>query len=377
MYWETPKWFSSLPPAGKRRWWLTFSASSERHWDPYSCESEEDEASGELCVSCQAAQLAPRTAAGKSFLYPDLNMTPWMSLNAWHGLKGLCVGRQNPLPGYYQARDLPRIFWLHFPWVHDLINTLHMCISWSLPSVPAPGQFQHFLKGNIDNVFVSIKNCFLSEILLLSFQNPGLKKKVQNSLNLHNAWNKTSLLSGFVRRKNFCVHCPKPAAMFCFFSCKSLSTAVRNCSLLNELRVKWRRGKVKMRNVLKKRHKLCFGQFGLALIILLFAAGLVTKCVGCISVCGRGAVLSLPSSHVSPWCSVTVWLSMLALCSQCVRACVGAVCVHVVRWCLQMSGGKMDESYYGHSSDPPESCCAAALPPWLGSSRAVLIALCL
>lgn len=323
------------------------------------------------------SSLAPRTAAGKSFLYPDLNMTPWMSLNAWHGLKGLCVGRQNPLPGYYQARDLPRIFWLHFPWVHDLINTLHMCISWSLPSIPAPGQFQQFLKGNIDNVFVSIKNCFLSEILLLSFQNPGLKKKVQNSLNLHNAWNKTSLLSGFVRRKNFCVHCPKPAAMFCFFSCKSLSTAVRNCSLLNELRVKWRRGKVKMRNVLKKRHKLCFGQFGLALIILLFAAGLVTKCVGCISVCGRGAVLSLPSSHVSPWCSVTVWLSMLALCSQCVCVCVGAVCVHVVRWCLQMSGGKMDESYYGHSSDPPESCCAAALPPWLGSCRAVLIALCL
>lgn len=103
--------------------WLTFSAFSGRHWDPYSCESEEDEASGELCVLCQTTELVPHTAAGKSLLYPELNMTPWVSLNTWHGLKGLCLGRHSPLPGYCQARGLPRIFWLCFPWVHNLINT--------------------------------------------------------------------------------------------------------------------------------------------------------------------------------------------------------------------------------------------------------------
>lgn len=46
-----------------------------------------------------------------------------MSLSTWYGLKGLCVGRHIPLPGHYQARGLPRIFWHHFPWMHDLINT--------------------------------------------------------------------------------------------------------------------------------------------------------------------------------------------------------------------------------------------------------------
>lgn len=46
--------------------WLTFSTSSKRHWDPYSCESEEDEASGELCVLCLTIELAPNMAAGKS-----------------------------------------------------------------------------------------------------------------------------------------------------------------------------------------------------------------------------------------------------------------------------------------------------------------------
>lgn len=68
MYWEPPNnWFSSLPRAGEREMvWLTFSTSSKRHWDPYSCESEEDEASGELCVLCLTIELAPNTAAGKS-----------------------------------------------------------------------------------------------------------------------------------------------------------------------------------------------------------------------------------------------------------------------------------------------------------------------
>lgn len=125
MYWEPPNnWFSSLPRAGEREMvWLTFSTSSKRHWDPYSCESEEDEASGELCVLCLTIELAPNAAAGKSWLYAELNTTPWVSLNTWHGLKGLCVGRDNPLPGCCQARGLPRIFWHHFPWVYNLRNT--------------------------------------------------------------------------------------------------------------------------------------------------------------------------------------------------------------------------------------------------------------
>lgn len=153
-----------------------------------------------------------------------------------------------------------------------------------------------------------------------------------------------------------------------FFPCRSLSSTVRNCSLLHELWVKWRREKVKMRNVQKKRHKLWLGQFGCAT--------------------DRPAVCSRPGDqvcwlHFSLWASKfcsslllmchpgAVWLSMLAFVFlMCVCACAGRVCVHLVRWCLQQVRRKMKESGYGHSPDPQGSCCAAALPPWLPPSRA-------
>lgn len=151
-----------------------------------------------------------------------------------------------------------------------------------------------------------------------------------------------------------------------FFSCRSLSTTVRNCSLLHELWVKWRRGKVKMRNMQKKRQKLRFEQFGFATDCPAVCSRPVTKCVGCISVCGAATVLSLPSSHVSPW---WVWLSAVAfMFLMCVCVCRQSVCSfsEVVP---EQRGTKVVMGTPLTLKNP------ALLPPWLGSSRALVNAL--
>lgn len=68
IYWETANnWFSSLPCAGGRHLvWHASCVSRKMHWDPFSCESEQREALGELCALRLVTELAPHTAAGKS-----------------------------------------------------------------------------------------------------------------------------------------------------------------------------------------------------------------------------------------------------------------------------------------------------------------------
>lgn len=144
-----------------------------------------------------------------------------------------------------------------------------------------------------------------------------------------------------------------------------------NCGL------KWRRGKVKMRIMQRKRHKLWPGQFG-------FATGLPAVCSRpqwqvCwlhFTVCGPATVLSLPSSHVLPWCSVTMNASF----------CVPNVCVCVCRQSVsafsevvpateqRKDGWKWLWALLWHSRIL--LCSAAALPPWLRSSRALVNVLC-
>lgn len=109
MYWETSNnWFSSLLRAGERELPRHASSTSSKiHWYPLPCESEQREAFGEQCVMQLVTELPDLRLLENLDIYPDLNLTPWVSLSAWHGLKSLPKGRDKPFLGVARAGACP------------------------------------------------------------------------------------------------------------------------------------------------------------------------------------------------------------------------------------------------------------------------------
>lgn len=211
-------------------------------------------------------------------------------------------------------------------------------------------QFQCFLEGNIDNVFINIKIkgfLFFLQLRVLFLQacchfprnqgKKGKKKKPVQSPSYLCALFGIKFLSLLVLSEGRTFVCIVLTLLqWCFFflsfflPCRSLSTTGRNCALLHELRGKWTRWKGKMGKVQKKRHKVWPGQLCMPLVIPSFAVAPSDQARWLHFTFYRLAtVLSLPYWRMSPWCSWTLNASFFVPNVVDTRMHAGRVRIHI------------------------------------------------